>query len=379
MNVFIKSLFIDLYNRLDKMTIHLESLSMESRPAAEFKNLAVVEMTQLKKKIIDVMNSGILQDDFFTANTVIRYNSLNNEYLEIELFLYLPISKYDLRAEGYFEKIIDSVYREIKSSQLVPFISTISNSDAYYWAYSKYKMIAIPQGEERHLLNLSDLYHEIGHLTYLQNEAFLVNHHINFMRETFEKLLDIKKGRSKREYRKCVTEAITFWEDKWAEELACDLIGTFLVGPAYAWSNMKICAVSSGLNNIYSNSKIFRDHPPDEARMRCIFMMLELIGCADEVPIIKQVWERLLSVTHNDKPQHYDVIFSEELLRSITENVHKGCNSIRLASYPKQMTSNTRPISQIINEAWEMIRNKPLDFPRWEGEQIENLQSRVLF
>lgn len=77
-----------------------------------------------------------------------------------------------------------------------------------------------------------------------------------------------------------MTWGTKLWETKWSEDLACDLIGTYLVGPAYAWSNMKICAVSGGLNNIFSNTKHFSDHPPDEARMRCIFMMLEQIGCS---------------------------------------------------------------------------------------------------
>src|SRR5262245_39025053 len=163
MNVFIRSLYIDLHNRLEKMIIHLNSLSMETPPAAAFKKMAVLEMTQLKKKISEVVDCGILNDDFFTANTVIKYNSMQNDFLEFESFLYLPISKYDLRAEGYFEKVIQEIYNEINTSQNTPFISTISNSDSYYWANSKFKMIAIPQGEEKHLLNLSDLYHEIGH------------------------------------------------------------------------------------------------------------------------------------------------------------------------------------------------------------------------
>lgn len=378
MNQFVRSLNVDLHNRLDKMITHLNGRTMVTPSSASFKNTAVVEMTQLKKSISDILECGILNEDFFTSNTVIKYNSMNNEFIEFELYLFLPISKYDFAAEGYFEKIMCSIYAEIKTSQSPPFVSTFSNSDSYYWTHSKFKIIAIPQGEEKHLLNIGDLYHEIGHHIIDQSERFLVGNHIDFIQIIIGNLLITKKGRSNLDFRNNIKKGLHYWQNFWSEELACDLIGAYLVGPAYAWSNMKICAVSSGLNKIYSNSDIFRTHPPDEARMRAVLKMLELTGCGSEIQKILEDWNRLLLIAQNEKPDHYDVLFSDELINSIATNVYNGCADLGLQTYLQQKKNNTRPISQIVNEAWETIRNDPQRYPQWENEQIVNLQSRML-
>src|SRR5450432_2163279 len=246
MNQLIKGLYIDLFNRLGKMTLDLERLSMTSPVAAGFQKTAVLSMYELKKKIAIVIKSGILSEELFTRNVIISYNSFNNEFIDIELFLFLPIIKHSLEAEGYFEKVVQKIYNEIQCTQSVPFISTISNSESYYWAYSKYKMIALPQGEEKYLLNLGDLYHEIGHLIYVQSEQFLVDDHLKKMTLYFNEQRAAAKWRKKKQYLERIQDAVDYWEYNWSEELACDLIAIYLVGPAYAWSHMKICTTSSG-------------------------------------------------------------------------------------------------------------------------------------
>lgn len=375
MTIFIRSLFMDLHNRLERMITHLDSLTMETVAPSLFKKKAVVKLHALRTKITTLMESEILANDFFTPNTIILYNSINNEFIEIELFLYLPISRYDTKADGYFEKVINSIYSEIQSLQSIPFISTISNSETYYWAYSKYQMIAVPQGEEKHLLNLSDLYHEIGHLIFIQHERFLVGDYMQQMKNYYDAEEGKLWGRIEQSLRKRIKNAVKCWEATWSEELACDLIATYLVGPAYAWTNLKICAVSSGANEIYAYPNIFKEHPPDEVRMRAVLRMLYLIGHHDEAKKITSIWDEFLSVTQNAKPDGYDVIFPSLLVESISQNVFEGCTNIALLPYPEQLRTNTRPVSLIINEAWLKIREEPKNFSQWEIEQITNIRS----
>ena len=380
MNEFMKSLYVDLHNRLEKMISHLKTLSMESPVASEYKMTAVIALNKLKKKIAEVVNSGMLEEDLFARNLMIKFDSLHNEFIEIELFLYLPISKYDNKAEGYFEKVIQRIYTEIDSRQSVPFISTISNSDAYYWAYSKYTMIALPQGEEKYLLNLSDLYHEIGHLLFVQYEPFLVDDHLSAVKTHYNEKIRKADGRKKQtQFKKSLRDAIEYWDHSWSEELACDLIATYLVGPAYAWSHMKICALSGGVNEIYSRKNVFREHPPDEARMRAILLMLDLLGYTNESLAIKETWEQFLTKTRNSRSEYYDEIFTTEMLESITKNVYEGCKNITLQSYPDQRANNTRAVSLIINEAWAKMKEDPENFHLWESGQIQNLHSYTMF
>jgi hypothetical protein len=374
MNVFIRGLFIDLHNKLEKMITHLDNLSMESPIASDFKAKTVASLFSLKDKVDKVIESGILDIDTFISNSVIKYNSLNNEFIEIELFRYLAISKYDNKADGHFEKIIHKIYDEIQCLQSVPFISTISNSDSYYWAYPKYNMIALPQGEEKNILNLSDLYHEIGHLIFQQSEDFLVGEHIPRMKAYYSKeKVTLKEDGHPDDFINELDEAMGYWNSSWSEEFTCDLIGTFLVGPAYAWTNMKISTVSSSYNAVYSHGIMFREHPPDEARMRAIFRMLELTGFGTEVMVVRAAWDKFLAETQNSKPGSYDFIFPDEMIESITMNVLEGCQNIGLRSYSQQLQDFVKPVSLVLNDAWDYIRKDPNTFNTWEAKELGNL------
>lgn len=369
---FIKSLFVDLNNSIDKMLSHLDSLNDLSSVGKDFKEKTVMSLVELKTKIDAIIKSGILEVDGFISNNIITYNSINNSFMEIELFRFQAISKYG-KAEKFFDALIHKVYNEIECLQSVPFLSTISNSDTYYWAYPKYNMIALPQGEEKNLLNLSDLYHEIGHLIYQQSGDFLVGEHIPNM----QKYYGLEKQRMKDDgdlaFVDDIDEAISFWNSSWSEEFACDLIGTYLVGPAYAWTNMKLSTVSSSYNAVYSEPNMFREHPPDEARMRAIFTMLKMNGFTTELDEIEQAWNKFLNETQNSKPGGYDLIFSDDMIRSITNNVFKGCQNIGLRSYQEQLRLPSKSVSSLINDAWVHIRRSQSTFGVWEADQLEKL------
>ena len=370
---FLKSLFIDLNNSIDKMLLHLDSLNGLSKVASDFKDKTVKALNELKSKIDGIISSGILEVDGFISNNIITYNSINNSFMEIELFRFQAISKYG-KPELFFDKLIHKVYDEIQCLQSVPFLSTISNSDTYYWAYPKYNMIALPQGEEKNLLNLSDLYHEIGHLIFQQSEDYLVGDHIPEMQRYYAlEKQRIKDAGDSLAFVDDLDEAISYWNSSWSEEFACDLIGTYLVGPAYAWTNMKLSTVSSSYNAVYSDGILFREHPPDEARMRAIFRMLELTGYSIELNEIKQAWNKFLDETQNSKPGSYDLIFPDTMIEAITQNVLKGCKNIGLRSYADQLTLPSQSVSSLINEAWNHIRTSHLTFGDWEAEKLEKL------
>ena len=370
---FVKSLFIDMRNRIDKMKTYLELLSVVSPVSSEFKNKTVEALIALKSEIDGTITSGILNVDIFLRNNLIKYNSIHNTFLEIELFRFLPIIKYG-QAEEYFEKLIYKIYAEIQCLQSVPFISTISNSESYYWAYPKYNMIALPNGEEKNLLNLSDLYHEIGHLLFQQSKQFLIgNHFVNISQHFKDEKQRLRDEGNPDSFINEIEKGETFWVDTWTEEFTCDLIATYLVGPAYAWTNMKLCTISSSYNAIYSDGNMFREHPPDEARMRVIFKMLESTGFNAELAEIESTWNKFLIKTQNSKPHHYQFIFPNIMIDSITQNVLTGCNNIGLQRYSEQVKNLAQPVSLSINEAWSNIRNAPDSFGLWESSTLDTL------
>ena len=358
---------------------------MERAVASTFKSKTKDALITLRDELNRTIASGTLEMDVFLRNNIIKYNSFYYEFVEIELFRYLVIINYKDSAEGFFEKVIDKIYNEIDCLQSIPFISTISNSDSYYWAYPKYNMIALPQGEEKNLMNLSDLYHESGHLIFLQSKSYLVYNHISRLTVIYQRTINyIKDSGLSSSFIKDINESIKFWENSWAEEIACDLIGTILVGPAYAWTNLKIATISINSCGIYSENQvleidktrdncIFRTHPPDETRMRAIFKMLEITGFGNDLIEIKKAWASFLEKNSSKKSDIYDLIFPDELVDSITNNVLNGCSAISLRNYSDQFTTFKNPVSKIINDAWQLIRSDPDSFLVWEEENLKKL------
>lgn len=377
MTPLIRTLFTDLHTRLEKMISQLDQRNMASPVAGKFKSEAVTDMIALQVQVKGILEDGILEHDFFAPNTFILYNSLNNKFVEIELYRYLPLIRYNQSAEGYFETLIRSIYQEIDTPHKIPFVSTNSNSETYFWVYAKFQMISLPHGEESHLLNLPDLYHEIGHLLFNESGSFIVGRHLTATQSYFTQETAKCRKFGQQAFKRTLSRGDEYWRDHWSEELACDLIATYLVGLAYGWSHMKHCTISGHFNELYSYSSIFKRHPPDEVRMRAILKMLQRMGLDGDVARIDQEWRKMGRITKNNQPDYYQNIFPDALVDSIVDDVLQWCRDSALRSYLQQIATTTFPVSFIINQAWDRILTSPEGFNQWQAEQIENISTRT--
>ena len=364
---FIKAIFFDLTGRIEKMQENLASANISKEVDTAFLNETRQLLLGLNNDITLLVESGDLEIEALASNNVIKYNTLYEALLTIELFRYLIIINYG-KAEEYFKKKIKRIYREINCLQNPPLVTTISNSESYYWALPSYDIIAVPTGEEQSLLNLPDLYHEMGHLIYNQYAQFLKGS----IEQSLTKYYNTEIQRVVNEQR--AAWLITFFREKlnyWIE-FTCDLIAVYLVGPAYAWTNLKLTTLSSGQNQIFIDSP---SHPSDESRMRIIFFLLEKMGHTQELTEIKKSWEAFLSATANVVPPNYQSIFPQTFLEELAENVYAGCKAIDLKSYKEQVDEHGIPVSKILNDAWEQLFANPSAFHQWEKEQIEGIKT----
>lgn len=250
-----------------------------------------------------------------------------------------------------------------------PVIATISNSENYYWAHPVFEIIALPYGEENNLLNLPDLYHEIGHLICKQYPGIVDSKFNPLLHSYFAQEIDRSYDEKTHEhYVPFFKSKLKGWEEYWIEEFTCDMIATYLCGPAFAWANMKMSALSNGANAIYTDSK---SHPSDESRMRAVFMMLNKTGFAYECKEISDSWEQFLQHTNNPKHPDYKYIFPDELLSRLADIVFDYCKGIDLATYQEQTANGRTPISKFINDAWQALREKPEEFDMLQKSMIE--------
>lgn len=368
---FVKGVFYDLSSRISKMITDLESRKLNDKlhsdiPESFYQN-TLKQLSGLRQEIQVLVDGGDLDLESIASNNLIRYNTIFEKFQSIELFRYQVIINYG-PAEHYFNKKIKRIYDEIKNAQTPPLITTISNSESYYWAHPYFAIIAVPLGEEKNLLNLPDLYHEICHFIYKQNAKYLIGD----FQDAVQKYFDAEIERVIEEHR--AARYITFYRDKlqkwlngWIEEFTCDLVATYLVGPAYAWTNLKLSTISSGNDRIYIDSP---SHPSDEARMRAVFQMLEITGQGTDAMRIKDSWHKFLAATANPIPSDYKFIFPDHLIEHLANNVLEGCKAIGLNDYESQVTEFGKPISKILNDAWEVILKDPAQFDEWEAKAI---------
>jgi hypothetical protein len=363
MSQFVRGLFTDLHINIDKMTAVLNGITMSRRIASNFKKETVELLNVIRGQIITLNNKGYLNSPTYVRNMIINYRSFTNDVTDIELYRYLAIVNYREQVDGHFEDLLARIYKEIGSLQTCPFVSTFSNSDTYYWAEIGSGMIALPYGEERNILNLSDLYHEIGHFLYEQHkpdftgdfiariDAFYKQKHASFPLAIY---------------------VMNRWEMTWMEEFACDLIATFLTGPAYAWTNLKI-TIASSVQNVFGQTNSKSDHPANEARMRAIFAMLHLTGHKSELIQIETSWADFLNNISTKPQASYQDIYPQEFIDLLAQSVFKGCQNIALRSYNEQLTLPSPPVSLIINEAWNIMNTSPDQFKNWEESKVAEL------
>jgi len=367
---FLKGIFYDQSNRVTRMLLDLQNPRISKEIDLQFLQKTNQLLEELRADIELLIHSGDLDIEALANYHVIRYNTFHERLLMIELFRYLVITNYG-EAEAYFKKKISRIYNEIACLQKQPIITTISNSENYYWALPTYDIIAVPGGEEKTLLNLPDLYHEMGHLIYNQSQFYLNGDTetavARFYQDEIQRVVDEQRD----------SKLISFYRDKkarwlngWIMEFTCDFIATYLVGPAYAWTNLKITTLSSGKDRVYADSP---SHPSDEARMRAIFFMLRQLGYTTEVLPMEADWQSFLKTTRNPIPANYQFVFPHGLIETLGKNVYQGCESVGLRSYPEQLSKFKTPISKILNDAWLELFTNPANYKVWEEEKIKEI------
>jgi hypothetical protein len=232
----------------------------------------------------------------------------------------------------------------------------------------------LPAGEERSFLNLPDLYHEIGHLLHSMFKGKSYEASSDIVDKHFAKEIVRVKNEGVEQYVDSLTRAKYFWQRKWIEEFTCDLVGTYMTGAAYAWTNLKLLSTGHGSAIIYSDSST---HPANEARMTIIIMMLDKLGMEAEKDKVEKDWKIFLKDTEPFKPNDYNLLYSKKLLQQIVDEFYDFYQNADLASYPELVKAGSNSVAQLLNEAWEQARMQPLEYNTYEVDAVNKLRKEI--
>ena len=360
MNSFLKGLFVDLIQRIKIVIDDLQNSKHHDDIRERFIDSTIKQFEVLSRILQETIDLGLLEIDGMVINIIPKFKILQRRFKNLHSYRYLPIKSYSA-PEAFFFKIITKIYAEHRITALPPIVSTISNHDHYYWAVPGFEIIALPSGEEHSLLNLPDLYHEIGHLLY---DMYQAESSVSSKKE-----VEIYFSKNKHLW-KNIDFIKTKWLEYWLEEFSCDLIGCYMSGPAYAWTNLKLLITEHNSDKIY---KYYPRHPANEARMRIIILMLKKLNLHSEKDKIEKKWSHFLKKTEGFKPDGYDFIFPQRLLTIIVDEFYTFHQNADIASYP-ELTRQTS-IAEVLNEAWSQAIKKPTKFNSYQERTIAKLKS----
>ncbi|AUD04015.1 hypothetical protein [Spirosoma pollinicola] len=369
----IRSLLKELVNRIEHLREVLSRDDFNPHLNQLFLKQTETRLHSLKMDVLRTMNDSSWGIPGTNANFYSDYQRSNEHLLQLEYYG-VQVLKHFGEPELYFNALMRQLWQEMGVSGTPPLVTTISTNSNHFWALAAYDLIGAPPGEEAHLLNIPDLLHETGHvlLNYhnvsYPNLTGSINEVIDQVYQT--ECWAVEDQERSKELLTTLNQWKTRWHKAWQAEFACDLIATYFLGPAYAWTNVKL-SVSERLGDVYDTQS--ESHPSHEARMRCINGMLMRMGHVQEADQIAKLWQEFLTLPAYNQPLHYDMAFPDELISQLTQNVYEGCRNQDWLSYGDQCQQVDQPIASLLNEAWEILLNRPEEYSQFEQKTVARL------
>lgn len=275
-------------------------------------------------------------------------------------------------------KIVHEVCNQIGYPLVAPTVANLATS--YFGIHAEFNLLMVPLLEDRYLLHLPDLYHELAHP--LLHEIHIDNTDLDAFRDAFKNslLATIKHTgeltQTARRERSAAALPDYFynwqkcWVRTWLNELFCDLFAVVTVGPAYGWSHLHLSAKRGG-NPFDLPLHSVSSHPPDDVRMRVILLALEELGFGEQANQISNRWTELSALSDCNPSPEYRMCFPESLLKVFVKEVRQGVNAIGVNEIRPGVET---PWAKHLNDAWDKFWDDHVEYRTWEQGLLKQLQ-----
>lgn len=378
----IKSLFYELIARVDRQREILSNCQIYPE-FDRFKRKTEESLQNLKINILGEINSDSWLIPNSDANFYSSYQQKSEKVMVLEYYRIQVLIKCG-RTEIFFYLLTKLLLKQFRIPATPPMISSgvSSRKEDYFWAETHHTLIGVPPGEDFHLVHLPDLIHELAHIIieYVEvNDNGITGDTKNKIEEFYQNELwaiEDNHHPSKEKLINKVTKWKENWLNSWLIEFCCDMMATYFVGPAYAWTNLKL-SLSEPPQDVWEvNSS---NHPSHEARMRAVNEMLRCSGFGNRINEINKEWTRFLAIHDDKEPTNYSLAYPDELIEHLANTIYYKCQELGYLSYQEQLQKINSPVSGLMNEAWDTLMNKSIDYVEWEKIKVENLKKDINF
>ena len=340
---------------------HLSSLLDPNHPTPlvlqrtrEILNILQEHRSSLRDLLLELEGPATL-----VPNVLRLYNARAREVYQMEALVVGPLSRWG----GDDERITSLTSKACQEVGIRDLPVVIATSGEYYQTLPKYGLILSPATESRGLLNLPDLFHELGHHRHYREAPIYGRRAYAAVNAYLQATQRDQQRLARPIHPDTVVAFARFWIDAWAEEVACDTFATVLVGPAYGWANLHL---------ILRQPTPFAwsiTHPADAARMDHILRVLRRIGLTEQTEEINEVWVNLQRSQGIRPPVEYAFFHPAEIFTAIAEDVEEGIDGAGLGRYDP-----SRPgLVKLLNDAWIRLLASPETYRPWEQAGLGGL------
>lgn len=245
-------------------------------------------------------------------------------------------------------------------------------STQYYWTQPAFNLICASAAEVEMLLGLPDLCHELGHILLLRYEQELTD---DFLQEVADyvagEIQRVSTQQRPPEYIRSYHLLLLLWRDRWIREFVSDMVATYLVGPAFGWQHVRLCA-GRGNTIYFPTLGQSAEHPADEARLRGILALLTDAGAVLSVGRIRTLWDEYMALSGQSPPVDYAVCYPQSLITSLARHVMAGCQTLNIRRFD-EAGGDSFNVATLVGAAWDEFHAAPQTYAVWEKQSLDAL------
>lgn len=320
-----------------------------------------IETLSLIKKSLEDGRVTAAQIEIPVKRVLLSYRDLRRKLDAIEENFVGHIVRYN-ESDLFFTKLAEALWDETNLPDLPPV--AVTNTSGYFCTWASMGIVFSPPSTEHNLLIFPDLYHEFGHI--LQELVKLYGS--NFRAELQSHVADLKNQirRHARPMEQKTIDDINYkWSENWAEEVACDTLATFIVGPAYGWCNLHLCLQNSSAY-IHGGK-----HPADAARTKHILRVLRRRGFGADADAIEKLWQSYADISQQAPLNYYQDYHPDGLFTAVMEDVELAIKDCGFAGIEENS-----PMIALFNQAWVVFNENNANYNEWEEKAIGELKNR---
>jgi hypothetical protein len=369
MEKLLHGLLRDLERRCEVLRARLAAIPADD-DVRDHALMAYQTVEQVRRDVLALLGDPAFGAPALLPNHLQRYRRLNEMARLVESYPLLFVERYaetDRRLTRLCRRLTEQIGWRLPQ----PLVGGFSSQ--YYWTMGAFGVICVPAAEESSLLGLPDLCHELGHIVLLHEERRFTDQFLGELtRYVAEEQRRVVADQRAPQYGVLYAHLFAQWRDQWLREFISDMIAVYLVGPAFGWQHIRLCA--GGSRSAYRPALgEAEEHPADEARLRGVAAVLSRLGEEAASRQMGRLWDDYLRLSGERRPADYERCYPDALIQSLAAQTIENCRMLGLRGFDQIQNPSEGDIMRLIADAWQRFLAEPGAYLEWERQRLERL------